>query len=251
MGATYSPSGVAQKPAWQLVRSQLQTTLQTYLKQVETEAARLSTLTPRERQFIPQSLIDERSKAYEESKAANVAFTNAVAATLPEKFSSPPSTSPSPLLHILHHQGVKLGTQNYASMGSILLHLLRDWSAECEHVVNDVYLPIVKQLQERVPVREGMEGVTSNHQNNGLCEDEKRGAPRVLVPGSGLSRLAFELMRAGYQVECNEFSPFFATVTDYLFNHCREQHTIFPLAHVFSENWSLDNQYQPVQVPPA
>ena len=31
------------------------------------------------------------------------------------------------LVEILHPEGIQLGTQNYASMGSIFLHLFRDW----------------------------------------------------------------------------------------------------------------------------
>lgn len=60
----------------------------------------------------------------------------------------------------------------------------------------------------------------------------------MLVPGSGLGRLAHEVASAGYRVEANEFSPLFVTATDWIFNR-REGAPLglYPLAHIFSENY--------------
>lgn len=150
--------------------------------QVDKEASRLLLLTAREQRLIPKHLRDAREKAHEESKAANIALVNvrapsslwpcfsrsaplsltsssrshtatldelqALKQALPEKFASEVAEPPADaLLKIVHHEGAKLGVQNYASLGSILLHLLRDWSAECDHVIMNVYAPMVAQLQ--------------------------------------------------------------------------------------------------------
>lgn len=234
-----------------LVQSQLQTTLDDYLKQVDKEASRLLLLTAREQRLIPKHLRDAREKAHEESKAANIALVNALKQALPEKFASEVAEPPADaLLKIVHHEGAKLGVQNYASLGSILLHLLRDWSAECDHVIMNVYAPMVAQLQERLPARKSVDRMETDSDAAAQCAEARTSQPpSVLVPGSGLSRLAYMLMKEGYEVECNEFSPAFATVANYIFNECRTRHNAFPLAHVFGENYGLSNQYLQVETP--
>jgi len=72
------------------------------------------------------------------------------------------------VLEIKYYEGVRIGAQAYASMGSLFLHLFRDWSADCDHVTRDVYTPIVNELGKRLPVQPG------------------KAAPTVLVPGAGL-----------------------------------------------------------------
>lgn len=135
------------------------------------------------------------------------------------------------VLEIKYYEGVRIGAQAYASMGSLFLHLFRDWSADCDHVTRDVYTPIVNELGKRLPVQPG------------------KAAPTVLVPGAGLLRLSYEIALRGYEVESNEFSGVFCTVADWLFNRCQRPHTVYPLAHVFGECARATDQYLNVSVP--
>lgn len=118
-----------------------------------------------------------------------------------------------------------LPTSSYGSLASVFLHLLRDWSAECEHVYRSTYGPAIRKLCELLPEGE------------------------VLVPGAGLGRLALELAKEGYKVEANDASRLFLTFGDYVMNRPPEGASIFPLAHVFSENRGLAQQYMEVKVP--
>jgi len=136
------------------------------------------------------------------------------------------------VLEIVNFKGVAIGGESYSSFSSMLLHLFRDWSDSCKHVMRDVYGPIVGAVKEHVPVREGSEK-----------------GPSLLLPGAGLCRLGYELMCEGYDVECNEFSKVFVTLSDFIFNGCSQQLPIAPLAHSFTENRKLSDQYFEVDVP--
>jgi len=120
-----------------------------------------------------------------------------------------------------------LPSSSYGSMASVFLHLLRDWSPLCEHVGASTYGPAVAKLRELLPA-----------------------GGEVLLPGAGLGRLALQLSAEGFRVEANDASRLFLTFADYILNRptCQDL-PIYPLAHVFSENWAHDQQYLEVKVP--
>jgi len=120
-----------------------------------------------------------------------------------------------------------LPASSYGSMASVFLHLFRDWSDDCRHVYESTYAPAIAKLREHRP-------------NGG----------EVLVPGCGLARLALELATEGYKVEANEGSRLFLTFADYVLNRApADAQKLYPLAHVFSENWSYGEQYLDISVP--
>jgi carnosine N-methyltransferase len=119
-----------------------------------------------------------------------------------------------------------LPASSYGSLASVFLHLFRDWSRTCDHVGDSTYTPAITELKQFLP-------------NGG----------DVLVPGAGLGRLALALAAEGYKVEANDASRLFLTVADYLLNRPPAAAKIYPLAHVFSENWGLEQQYISVEVP--
>lgn len=68
---------------------------------------------------------------------------------------------------------------------STTLHqLMRDWSAEGEEERKQSYAPVLEELEKRLPVSPDMPG-----------------ALKVLVPGSGLGRLAMEIASRGYATQ--------------------------------------------------
>lgn len=104
---------------------------------------------------------------------------------------------------------------------------MRDWSALCEHVISVQYGPVVQEIKEILP----------------------KGS-QVLLPGAGLGRLALMLASEGFQVEANDASRLFLTFADYILNRAPRSGTrLFPLAHVFSENWGHAQQYTQITVP--
>jgi len=112
-------------------------------------------------------------------------------------------------------------------MSALLLHLMRDWSDQHAHVRESTYGPVLEALRAALP-------------NGG----------DVLLPGAGLGRLALEIVAAGYRVEANDASRLFLTAADYILNRAPPGSLhVFPLAHLFEENWSLANQYLELRVP--
>lgn len=262
MGSMQAAPEGTPAPPWRLRRSELRKIYNSYALATEKEAALLTVPTEREKIWIPDDLRLKRAEQVELAKSVNAAFLEALVDDLPpDALESlwksgiiPAAKSPSAgmsvdpadagaaaaqdgamcaddVLEIKHYDGVKIGTQAYASMGSLLLHIFRDWSGYCAHVQTDVYTPIVDELLKRMPIQKG------------------RAPPTVLIPGAGLGRLSYEIALKGYDVESNEYSGVFCTVADWLFNRCRTQHTVYPLAHVFSENRRASDQYLAVSVP--
>lgn len=90
---------------------------------------------------------------------------------------------------------------SYESLNQILIHLSRDWTDRGASIRKVLYTDgIVRQLQKYFPV--------SNTSQ----------PPRVLVPGTGLGRLAVELAAHGYLVEANECSAVMVCVMSSIIN---------------------------------
>ncbi|KAK6511265.1 hypothetical protein TWF481_000185 [Arthrobotrys musiformis] len=74
---------------------------------------------------------------------------------------------------------------------------------------------------------------------------------RVLVPGAGLGRLAFDIARKGYSAEGNEFSYHQLIASNFILNHTTvaEEFTLYPFCHGFSHHRSLDLHLREILVP--
>lgn len=74
---------------------------------------------------------------------------------------------------------------------------------------------------------------------------------RVLVPGAGLGRLAFEVARRGYTCQGNEFSLFMLFASNFVLNKCRgtNLYQVFPWVHQFVNNLRPEHQTQSVSFP--
>ncbi|CDJ48059.1 hypothetical protein, conserved [Eimeria brunetti] len=81
-------------------------------------------------------------------------------------------------------------TRNLSKVRSTLRQFVRDWAEEGAEEREAAYGPLLRALEEHLPIIPGKD------------------PPRVLCPGSGLGRLPFEVMRRGYACQGNEFSYF-------------------------------------------
>ncbi|KAF3292866.1 hypothetical protein TWF132_005227 [Orbilia oligospora] len=74
---------------------------------------------------------------------------------------------------------------------------------------------------------------------------------RILVPGAGLGRLAFDFACKGYATEGNEFSFHQLIASNFILNHTStaEEFQIHPFCHSFSHHRSHDYHLRPVLVP--
>jgi SAM-dependent methyltransferase len=211
-------------------RSEMRQLLNSYEKGVEDDAFHLLRPTKLETQLVGEELLRKRAEAIKKARDFNRRFVEAMVEDLPDLCAGPFSVEEParPVCEVRELEpGVStLPASSYGSMASVFLHLFRDWSLACDHVNDSTYRPAAEELRKLLP--DGGD---------------------VLVPGCGLGRLALALAAQGYKVEANDASRLFLTAADYLLNRPPAAMKIFPLAHVFSENWSLDQQYIEIEVP--
>ncbi|KAF8263276.1 N2227-like protein-domain-containing protein [Lactarius quietus] len=103
---------------------------------------------------------------------------------------------------------------------STLKQLVRDWSEEGREEREASYQPIKDALLAHfsdIPM-------------------EERHNFRVLVPGAGLGRLAYDIAKLGFSCQGNEFSHYMLLTSFFILNRTQQvhQHTIYPYAHTLS-----------------
>ncbi|RKF62477.1 Carnosine N-methyltransferase [Golovinomyces cichoracearum] len=115
---------------------------------------------------------------------------------------------------------------------STLRQFFRDWSAEGSVEREASYGRVIEKLKSEKATR----------------SSEKF---RVLVPGAGLGRLAFDLCCAGIDTEGNEISYHQLLASFYILNICpkAQEHTLFPWVHSFSNHKSRANHLESVKIP--
>ena len=98
-------------------------------------------------------------------------------------------------------------------------HLVRDWSAEGQPERDAVFPPILATVDALFPPPPA-------------CQDGAGAGARVLVPGAGLGRLAYELASRGHRVVANENSAHVLLALRYLLSLGSSSNTSEPTAHV-------------------
>ncbi|KAJ1960940.1 hypothetical protein GGI12_003527 [Dipsacomyces acuminosporus] len=118
---------------------------------------------------------------------------------------------------------------------STLKQFVRDWSEEGKEERDQTYGPILDALEKEFA----------------HIPPEARGGVRVLVPGAGLGRLAFDICCRGFSSQGNEFSYFMLLASNFVLNksECQNQHTIYPFIHQFSNVVKEGDQMRAVRVP--
>ncbi|SJX63325.1 uncharacterized protein SRS1_14145 [Sporisorium reilianum f. sp. reilianum] len=118
---------------------------------------------------------------------------------------------------------------------STLKQFVRDWSSEGEPERSAVYGPLMDAVAKRY----------------GKIPFKDRGHVRILVPGVGLGRLAFEYAAQGYSCQGNEFSFYMLLASHYILNKSTQvdEHVIYPFVHS-SSNWrTADDMLRPIRIP--
>mmetsp|Transcript_48179 Transcript_48179/g.112726 ORF Transcript_48179/g.112726 Transcript_48179/m.112726 type:complete len:559 (+) Transcript_48179:252-1928(+) len=103
--------------------------------------------------------------------------------------------------------------RNAVKVRTVLRQFVRDWAVEGKAERDQQYGPLISALERYVPIAPG---------------STKR--PKVVLPGSGLSRLPFEVARKGYSAQGNEFSYHMLQGSKWVLNETSEtnSHTIYP-----------------------
>jgi len=80
---------------------------------------------------------------------------------------------------------------------------------------------------------------------------EERYNFRVLVPGAGLGRLAYDVAKLGFSCQGNEFSHYMLLTSFFILNRTQQahQHTIYPYVHSLSNIPNRAAMLKRVQIP--
>lgn len=109
-----------------------------------------------------------------------------------------------------------------------LRQVVRDWSDMGSKEREMCYQPILHKLSS-------------------IYKDPK--GIQVLVPGAGLGRLCYEIAKAGFDCQGNEFSLFMLLISEYFLNQATESTTIYPYLLPLSNSMALKDHLFPVDVP--
>ncbi|KAI6020445.1 hypothetical protein PISMIDRAFT_498583 [Pisolithus microcarpus 441] len=109
---------------------------------------------------------------------------------------------------------------------------VRDWSRDGKTERDLCYEPMKKALEEHF-------------------EGKDRSTLRVLVPGAGLGRLAYDVARLGFACQGNEFSHYMLLASYLILNRTQsiDEHTIYPYIHSFSNVSSRETLLKAVTIP--
>ncbi|KAK3514496.1 hypothetical protein QTP70_018666 [Hemibagrus guttatus] len=117
---------------------------------------------------------------------------------------------------------------------STIKQFVRDWSEAGKMERDSCYTPIIEEIQKWFPPEK--------------CDVSE---VKVLVPGAGLGRLAWEIACLGYSCQGNEWSFFMLFSSNFILNRCEKENamTLYPWVHQFSNNKMSGDQTRGVTFP--
>jgi carnosine N-methyltransferase len=117
---------------------------------------------------------------------------------------------------------------DYSKVQTLLRQFVRDWSIQGLAERTAVYSPILEKLQYYFVNRSNV---------------------NVLVPGAGLARLVWEIVKLGFNCQGNEFSPIMLVASNFILNCASQQYQIFPWIHSSSNIVRASDLFEPIIVP--
>ena len=118
---------------------------------------------------------------------------------------------------------------------STLRQIVRDWSSSGKIERDSCYAPLISAIQQHLaPITR-----------------ENFGLQKVLVPGSGLGRLVFDLAVAGFDAQGNEFSYFMLLMGDFIMNHSSEKEcfSVHPWLGGANNSMSRNDEFEMIKFP--
>ena len=118
-------------------------------------------------------------------------------------------------------------------MVQILLFSARDWSSAGEAERSQCYRLVLEELEAQYP------------------DLDLRDGQKVLVPGAGLGRLAWEIASRGFECQGNEFSIYMLIASNFILNKCPviEGFKVQPYIHEFCNNMKSSDQLREISFP--
>ena len=103
--------------------------------------------------------------------------------------------------------------------------LMRDWTLESKPERDNNYGMVLNEIKKYY-----------NFDDKNLMKNNNY---KALVPGTGCSRMTFELAKRGFEVEANDFCFIYILCDDYLFNYSHKNEFQFcPSIHTFANSYS-------------
>ena len=123
---------------------------------------------------------------------------------------------------------------------SVLNQIAREWTNQGAAERNTSFNHILSAIDRHLDICSGKNNVQIN-----------RNKIRVLIPGAGLGRLAYEVAKRGYSCQGNEYSLMMLFVSNFILNKCTipNTFTIYPWVSQFSNNLTSAHQLAPVTFP--
>ncbi|KAF4612945.1 hypothetical protein D9613_010831 [Agrocybe pediades] len=118
---------------------------------------------------------------------------------------------------------------------STMKQLVRDWSEE-------------GNVEREVCYKPMKEALVKHFENVSM---EERRNLHVLVPGSGLGRLSFDVAQMGFACQANEFSHYMLLTSYFILNKTAavNEHTFYPYVHSFSNAPNMKSIAQAITIP--
>ena len=118
-------------------------------------------------------------------------------------------------------------------MVQIVLFSARDWSSAGEGERSQCYRLVLEELEAQYP------------------DLHLRDGQKVLVPGAGLGRLAWEIASRGFECQGNEFSIYMLIASNFILNKCPviEGFKVQPYIHEFCNNMKSSDQLREISFP--
>uniref|UniRef100_A0A8C5MVV1 Carnosine N-methyltransferase n=1 Tax=Leptobrachium leishanense TaxID=445787 RepID=A0A8C5MVV1_9ANUR len=133
-----------------------------------------------------------------------------------------------------HRKATPPSTFDMDKLKSTIKQFMRDWSEDGKLERDACYQPIINEILKVYPMNK--------------CDVSKI---KILVPGAGLGRLAWEITKHGYSCQGNEWSFFMLFSSNFVLNRCSQINAfkLYPWIHQFSNNWKSVDQIRPIYFP--
>ncbi|KAL0564581.1 hypothetical protein V5O48_017465 [Marasmius crinis-equi] len=168
-------------------------------------------------------------KKMEETTEANAVVTDGIARLAEEEFPSLKNNQNNQ-----NNGGWNANAGNVSRVRESLKHFIRDWSVDGVSERETIFLPILDVLKLQSP-------------------ESERPGKKVLIPGSGLGRLAWEIAQLGFDTTANEISGFMNLAFRFLLSPKTtwevEQHVLHPYCYWWSHQRSNEALFRGVKFP--
>lgn len=131
---------------------------------------------------------------------------------------------------------LQIESKNIFKLRHTLRLLVRDWAEEGIDERKNCHFRMIEELKKYI---------NPNDQKN----NEELFS--VLVPGAGLGRLVYELCKAGYNAQGNEFSYFMLLTSHFILNNTKqkEEFSIYPYIHNFNNLLKEEFAFNEIKIP--